>query len=368
MAGPAERRLVAACLLWYRPEALAPLLPGVGWVGALLLARTLGVTEAVAHALLATTAEALPAPVRAQLSDLSAAAGARNALVLSELARAQAVLAAAGLPSAALKGTALLAAHLPSIAARGLADIDLLVRPRDLARAAAALAAAGLAPPAGALPALDGGEDPLARNPGTDHVRALASWDGILLELHDRLPGGGADPDVVVAAARRVTWQRRTLDLAAPDDLAGMLCRHVLLKHGEAPRLRARHVADLAALARSAPPDWDAVRARYGSGGGRFAIRRSLALVEAARREAEGQGTPGSDGLFSARSPGVRERVMALSYSTTEALRARDAVRAVFPSRAYMEARFGFRPGSPWTPLLYPWRLLSGAARRLVRR
>jgi hypothetical protein len=271
------------------------------------------------------------------------------------------VLLAAGVRSTALKGTALLAAHLPSLAARAVADIDLLVRPRDLARAAAALATAGIAAPPGSLPALGGAEDPLARNPGSDHLRAMATWDGVALELHDRLPGGGAEPDDVVAGARRVEWRGRALELAAPDDLAGMLCRHALLKHGDDPQLLARHVGDLAALARSAPPDWAAVRARYGAGPGRWAIDRSLALVEAVRREADGL-APAALQPF---APGARGHAAALSLRLRAVLGARDGLRTLFPARAYLEARFGLRPGSPWTPLLYPWRLLAGAGRRL---
>jgi hypothetical protein len=375
-AGPAERRLVAACVLLRDGAALAPLLE-VGWVGVLWLASAHGVLEAVAHALLSgfprapagapvppTRAGALPPDVRAQLAEVSAATAARNALVLSELARAQAVLAGAGIPSAALKGTALLAAHYPSLAARAVSDIDLLVRPRELAAAAAALAAAGIAPPPGALPAVGGGEDALARNPGWDHVRALVTWDGVVLELHDRLPGGGADPDAVVAGARRATWQGRALDLAAPDDLAGMLCRHVFLKHGDDLRLRTRHVVDLAALERSVQVDWRAVRARYGGGAGGWTIRRSLALVEAARREADGAG---KTGLLTRHEPSATERASAALHRGLATLAAPGALRAVFPARRYMEARFGLRPGSPLLPLLYPWRLLRGIGRKLAR-
>jgi hypothetical protein len=364
LAGARERRLVAACLVLRDGAALAPLLD-VGWVGVLWLASQRGVLEAVAHALLSGCAGALPTDVRAQLGETLAAAAARNALALSELARAQAVLSAAGVPSAALKGTALLAAHYPSISARHLSDIDLLVPPQELGQAAAALARAGLVPPAGALPALDGGDDPLARNPGMDHVRAVETWGGILLELHDRLPGGGPTPDEVVQAARTCSWQGRTVHLAAPDDLAGMLCRHVFLKHGDDVRLRARHVTDLVAL-EPAQVNWSAVMARYGRGPGASAIRRSLALVDAVRREADGAPARGSEAkLLSSDALAASERAAAGMHRVVRTLRASGALQAVFPSRRYMEARFGLLSGSPLLPLLYPWRLLAGVARKL---
>ncbi len=50
------------------------------------------------------------------------------------------------------------------------------------------------------------------------------------------------------------------------------------------------------------------------------------------------------------------------------ALRGPGGVWSAFPSRRYLEQRFGLRPGSPWTPLLYPWRLVAGLARLWVRR
>ncbi len=366
--GPLERRLVLACLLGRGREALRPLLEGIAWEGLLALAARVRVAETVAHALLRAVPEELPGEVRAQLSELSAAAAARNALALHELARAQAVLSAAGVPSSALKGAALLAAHYPSIAARQLGDVDLLVRPRDLARAAAALAAAGARAPGGALPSLDGSTDPLSRNPGSDHLRALETWGGFCLELHDRLPGGGPGADEVVAGARRVEWQARPLDLPSVEDLAGMLCCHVLVKHAGEHQLRARHVADLAAMEAAAPLPWDAVAARWDRRRERRAIRRSRELLEAARRAVDGRGDAiGRLDVLEGGSTAL-ERLGAEVRELAGTLRGPGGVWSAFPSRRYLEQRFGLRPGSPWTPLLYPWRLVAGLARLWVRR
>lgn len=364
--GPRERRLVFACLVGR--EGLGPLLEGVDWERVLALALQVRVAEVVAQALLAAVPEALPPAVRARLSELSAAAAARNALALHELARAQQLLSAAGVPSAALKGAALLANHHPSIAARQLGDVDLLVRPRDLAPAAAALAAAGVRAPGGALPSLDGSTDPLSRNPGSDHLRALETWGGFCLELHDRLPGGGPGADEVMARVRRVEWHGRPLDLPSPEDLAGMLCCHVLLKHGGDRQLRARHVADLAALEASGPLHWDAVAALWHRRRERRALRLSRELLEAARDAADGKADAAGWLDVLEGGPTALERLGAQARGLAGALRGPGWFRSAFPSRRYLERRFGFRRGSPWTPLLYPWRLAAGLAHRLVRR
>jgi hypothetical protein len=357
-----ERRLVLACLLRPTGADLAPLTSAgtVDWKAVLVLARRYAVLEPLAHALLGETRAALPPPVRDRLEEASAAAAARNALLLHDLARAQALLRDAGVRSAALKGAALLVAHAPSLAVRHLSDVDLLVGPADLPRAADILAAAGIVPPAGTLPALDGGTGPLARNPGTAHVRAIETWGGMLLELHDRLPGGGPPAEEVVAAARARTVGGQPLDVSAPDDLAGMLCRHVVLVHGADARLRARHVADLAWL--EPELDWARVEARYGGDrSGRGALRLSRELLSAAQREADaGERAPARLALL---EPVPNAVLAQLARGVSTALDG--PLRTAFPARRYMEARFGLKPGSPWTPLLYPWRLVSGLVRRL---
>lgn len=352
-----ERRLVLACLL-RQGEALAPLARDVDWDAALELAGSYAVLEQVAHALLGAGGDTLSEAVRHRLSQASASAAARNALLLHDLARAQALLRARGVRSAALKGAALLAAHAPSVAARHLSDVDLLVAPAELELAAAALAEGGLAAPAGALPALDGGTGPLARNPGTPHLRAMETWGSMLLELHDRLPGGGPRAEEVVAAARTVRFAGEPLDVAAPDDLAGMLCRHALVAHRDDARVRARHVADLGWLEDAA--DWSRAAERYGRG----VVRASLALQAAGRREAAGRGrAPRRLGLL---DPTPNRRVTRIGAVVGLALRG--PIRAAFPSRRYMEQRFGLSPGTAWLPLLYPWRLVRGAARLLSGR
>ncbi|MGC3996894.1 MAG: nucleotidyltransferase family protein [Anaeromyxobacter sp.] len=267
----------------------------------------------------------------------------------------------------AMKGTALLAyGHYRSPAARHLSDVDLLVRPRDVPAAVAALRAAGLAPPSGALPALDGRSDALGRNPGDAHLKPVETWSGGLLELHDRLPGGGPPADALIAAAVEVRWSGQRVDVPALVDLAGMLCRHALVAHAEEPRLRARHVANLAALA-PAGVEWAAVGRRYG----RAVVRESLALLEAARAEAEA-GTPAPAHLALLAPVGATYRARArwrrLLSPSAPSLPA--LARALFPAPGYMRARYGLPADAPWSAIwhLYPRRLLSGAFRFLAGR
>jgi hypothetical protein len=337
----------------------------------LWLAQEHAVGELIAHQLLSSVADNLPTGVREQLGAVSAHAAARNGLMLSELGEVQAALAREGIASVALKGTALIAAHYPSIAARFLSDIDLLVATEDVRRAVATLVDAGSSPLEGLPPALDGRTDALARNPGADHLRPLVTARGVMLELHDHLPGGGPRATDVIARSTKLSWQGRALTIPPPEDLAGMLSRHVFLKHGDDHRLRARHVADLAALERGAIVDWGVVSSCYGGGLGRRAVKLSLRLLAAARAEADGEyGAARRPGLL-APAAGPRAVVGQLRTAFTtlpNALRWREVLRAAFPARRYMESRFGLRPGSPWMPLLYPWRLLVGFLARMGRR
>ena len=107
------------------------------WDRVLALARAHAVAESVWAALsLRGSSEAVPAGVRAELEGDHAGATARNALLLAEAASFQAALRAEGIESVLLKGPALLAAHYPALGARHVGDVDLLLRPAEVERAA----------------------------------------------------------------------------------------------------------------------------------------------------------------------------------------------------------------------------------------
>ena len=93
--------------------------------------------------------EEIPEPARTVLREAHAGATARNALLLSEAAEVQEAFTAAGIESVILKGPGLLVAHYPDIGARHVADVDILVREGDVARAvevAKGMGAQALAP------------------------------------------------------------------------------------------------------------------------------------------------------------------------------------------------------------------------------
>jgi hypothetical protein len=373
----AERRLLAACLQVGRLDrGLARLAAGeLDWTTFLSMAEAQAVAQTAWQALMEEDAAGpVPRAVLEALREAHQGSSAGNALLLHDLARVQGTLEKAGVASVALKGTALVAAYYPSVGARYVGDIDLLVGPRDLEAASRALAAAGLRPPEGQLPSWLGAEDPaMARNPGADHLLPLATWGGAILELHDRAPGGGPAAEEVLGRSRRIDWQGRSLTIPAPLDLAGIACVHALVKHRTEWHLRARHVADLHALMAAGPIPWDEVRARYGAGAGAAAIDDSLALLEAARREAAGEGrAPRHLGFLEAPPAGqagadrLREQRDGLSRAWGEGGLASVAL-LLFPSRRYMEARHGLRPGSPAVWLLYPWRLVRGVLGLLRR-
>lgn len=371
---PAERRLLAACLLARRPAgALARLATaGIDWDRVLAAAAGHAVGETLAHALHEDGLVArLPPGPRAAVEDLHQHAAAKNALLLHDLARVEAALDAAGIPAVALKGATLVAAHYPAPAARHVGDIDLLVRPADLLRAAEALAAAGLGGHPANLPPMAGDRAGADRpTPTSVHLLPLASSAGFAVELHDQCPGPGPRAEELLARARPFAWQGRRLVLADPGDLAGMLCAHVFEHHRGDWRFHARHVADLEAIeAAGGPIDWALLRARYGD----RAARESRALLEAARQEAAGgPRAPRRLGLFD--EPGRWDRLAGALRTKRPVVAAwetggpRAALRMFFPSRRYMEARYGVRPGSPVVLLLYPLRLARALVRKVLFR
>jgi hypothetical protein len=371
---PAERRLLAACLLARRPAgALARLATaGVDWDRVLAAAAGHAVAEALAHALHEDgVAPCLPPGPRAAVEDLHQHAAAKNALLLHDLARVQALLDEAAIPSVALKGAALLAAHYPAPAARHVGDIDLLVRPADLLRAAEALAAAGLGGHPANLPAMAGEGAGAGRpTPISVHLLPLASPAGFAVELHDRSPGPGPRAEEILARARPCAWQGHRLALTDPGDLAGMLCAHVFEHHRGDWRFRARHVADLEAIeAASGPIDWALLRTRYDD----RPAREARALLEAARREAAGgPRAPRRHGLLDERGRWDRlAGALRGHHPVVEAWEVggpRAALRLFLPTRRYMEARYGVRPGSPVVLLLYPLRLARALVRKVLFR
>lgn len=131
----------------------------------------------------------------------------------------------AGLPVMALKGLALLnAAYDGDFGSRAMLDIDLLVPPEDVARAALVLSACGWTPRhAPALAELSEGRLPLGEN-----AYAFRK-DDVELDLHWHFSRSDAS-----AWLDRVAWQHRertqlrdlVLDIPSPTELLLLVCVH----------------------------------------------------------------------------------------------------------------------------------------------
>lgn len=300
--------------------------------------------------------------VAAALREETERVAAQAALTVHTAGRAQACLQAAGVQSLAVKGAAF-QAHAPAhLARRHLDDVDLLVRARDLAPAAAALTAGGfepddLLPDYGGL-ALDGA----AGQPGLHRTANFLGPGRTLVEVHTAMPaslGPEATFDALLARAVTIHHGGAVLTVPGLDDTLGLLCRHVMVQHAAEADHLPRHVADVAALLRAGARA-DVAAARFDADG-RGAVASSLALLEAAR-----QGTGRAARAWSpAWGPLDRLRVRLQEYGA--AARA-SPLEMLLPARRYMAQRYGVPAGSPLLPLLYLWRPLRGVVKLLLGR
>ena len=286
---------------------------------------------------------------------------AQASLTVIAAARAQGRLEAAGVPSLAVKGVAF-QLHAPEhLLRRHLDDVDLLVRPEDLGRAAAALAGAGFEPDA-LLPdyageALDG-----AGAPALHRTANFLGPGGTLVEVHAALPAcRGPEASFAALLGRAVERRHAGGLLRAPDleDTLGLLCRHVMVQHAADAAHLPRHVADVAALlGAGARPEVAAARF---DADGRGAVAASLLLLEEARR---GQGRA-ARAWSPILGPLDRLRVRLVEYRGAAGA---GPLAMLFPSRRYLAERYGVAQGSPLLPLLYLWRPLRGVVKLLTGR
>jgi hypothetical protein len=303
-----------------------------------------------------------PGPSAVPLREEAERVAAQAALTVHAAARAQACLSAAGLESLAVKGLAF-QAHAPGhLARRHLDDVDLLIRPSDLAAAAAALVAGGFEAddllPDYAGAALDGA----AARPVLHRTANFLGPGRTLVEVHTDLPayrGPEATFDALLGRAATVRHGGGALTVTGLDDTLAMLCRHVMVQHAAEAGHLPRHVADVAALlAAGASAE---VAAARGDGDGVGSVAASLALLEAARR-----GTGRAARAWSpVWGPLDRLRVRLVAYRGAAGA---GPLAMVFPARRYMAQRFGVAPGSPLLPLLYLWRPVRGVVKLVTGR
>ncbi|MEO8813131.1 MAG: nucleotidyltransferase family protein [Caulobacteraceae bacterium] len=245
--------LALACCAWPPSEAAASAVrertSGIDWTAfARLLARHR--IEGLAWDALARAGVAVPEPIANDLRRRAAQIALAGLAQAASAVRLQKALDAAGIANLALKGPALEVLAFGRLGFKSAWDIDLLVDPPDVGRAALAMAGAGyaLADPPGLT--LDGLEawTSLAKE------CAFVARDGVVAELHWRptdnprlLPGIGA-----VGPHRSVALPGgpclRTLPAA---ETFAYLCVHGAA-HGWS---RLKWLADLAALLSHETPE-----------------------------------------------------------------------------------------------------------------
>ncbi|MGH6614295.1 nucleotidyltransferase domain-containing protein [Sphingomonas sp.] len=251
-----EMRLVAACCRWpatpARDAAVRAAAFGIDWAlfdKLIARHRVLGLV----YAALSSAGVTLPEGLARTLTTRVGQIAVQNRILAAESARLQAKLDAAGIPSLLVKGAPLAQLAYGSQALKHAKDIDLLVRPADLAAALALVRGDGYQL---WLPARELSERQLGDV--MRHSRDIALIDGkrrVQLELHwgltdnpRMLSGLDATAATQVVVLGEGGPSVRTL---GPDGLFAYLCVHGAA-HGW---IRLKWLADVAALAGQGSPD-----------------------------------------------------------------------------------------------------------------
>jgi hypothetical protein len=223
---------------------------GLDWEILLGQARTHGTLPLLHEHLQRQGWEAVPAPTREALREEFRHNTARNLWRTGELLRLLERLRARGIPALPFKGPTLAAYAYGSVALRQFNDLDLLLRPRDVAGAQEVLLAEGYTP---------GLEFSAARQ--AEYLRVIGQVpfarreDGSLVELHARLmPRHFHFPlglEELWGRAETLTLLGRAVPVLSAEDLLLVLsahgAKHVFASLG--------WVSDLAALLHNRPPD-----------------------------------------------------------------------------------------------------------------
>jgi hypothetical protein len=245
---------------------------GVDWDAALALAEKNRLTPLL-HRLLAGRAE-VPQTVRATLRAAYAANAGEALRLAGELRRLVSALEQAGVAALAYKGPALAVRAYGEVALRTYSDLDLLVAPGDVPRAARALAERGYAAAYTFSPA----QERLFLSVDGD-VPFHHPHTGTLVELHSRVSSARfcvrLPTAELMARARPVSIGGGTVPTLADDDLFLALCAHGA-KHRWA---RLEWLASASALAVRARVDLRALAHRAGEAGARRTVLLALHLA-----------------------------------------------------------------------------------------
>jgi hypothetical protein len=374
LAAP-ERAFLLGCLFHGAldlPRLRALASAGLDWEALVEAAGPLGLAGMLFDALESTgLGGALPP---ASLSGVAADAGyiaARNALHAHVAARVHRTLSVAGVASLALKGTAM-AHHAPRyFSLRYQADLDVLIHPAEVHRAADLLRAAGYTDyQVGAT--MDGrlfGAVGQPRQLG-HHLPPLISPESITVELHRELPGHLSHRFDDGVWARALQGGGPVGAVPSATDLLGILCAHVFGGHRGERRYLPRHVADLSALLAGGASLAEAERI-YGA-----PVTASLRLLEETRAAVARPGRLWARGAEVVLAPPWWPwtrlwRALLVRGATLEGqvgLLAGVGLGALFPSPDFMAERYGVGRRSPLLPLTYLWRPVRALLRLVLGR
>ncbi|PYO65420.1 MAG: hypothetical protein DMD69_17465 [Gemmatimonadetes bacterium] len=245
---------------------------GLDWERVLALARSHGLMPLL-HRHLSLQADGLSQPVAARLCAEARAAARRNLDLTGELLSLLQLMAGNDLPVIPLKGPGL-AVHLyGDLALRPCGDLDLLVRPPDMPRAARLLVQRGYR----AEPALSRGAAAVLLT--SQHHQRFVRDPGPIVELHWRFTQRefpfSLDPERARARLTPVRLGGATVQILAPEDLLLYLSAHGA-KHLWA---RLLWVGDVAALTQKGTMHWPDVTTRARSLGVARAVRLALVLA-----------------------------------------------------------------------------------------
>jgi hypothetical protein len=309
----------------------------------------------------------VPSPVAERLHLLYLASTTRNLRLFHELGGILRALRAAGLAVIPLKGACLAEAVYGNVALRPMSDVDLLVKPGELARALDALGAFGYV----AARAIDIETERHASR----HLPPLSKPGGVTVELHWTIvkPGrsvrfGDSDLDAVWSRATPATIAGVPVHMLSPVDLLWHLCLHASVQH-HFDEIGLRGFWDIALVIRRYGDviDWEQFLQRVNRSGSANGVHLALQLSE----EWTGVAVPSSvmrslrpaapdaaamawarHKVWHETAPAVKTNVAGLQSSGRIADKLASLHHTFFPSRVSMAQTYPVPVGS-WRLLLY---------------
>lgn len=217
---------------------------------------------------------AVPAPWMARAQRRLYATMVRNTTLADELLRVLAAFRQAGVEGLPVKGLVLAETLYGSLALRSLGDLDVLVRPADLAAARAALGALGYTQES--EPGFENAHHPFHDPP---YYRQAAGGQ-ICLELHWGLWASRfyrLGPDALWTRSVMARIHAADIRILSPEDTL----LHLAI-HRSRSALRLRFVCDIAELLghHHSTLDWEYVLAQARAAGARTALFYALALAQ----------------------------------------------------------------------------------------